>query len=82
MAASRWTLALFWIRAALVLVVIVLIVLYVVVGPLMRRLIRVAESEGLASRSWISLERLFELAGGASGLIIIVIVWLMVTKPS
>jgi hypothetical protein len=28
MAASRWTLALFWIRAALVLVVIVLIVLY------------------------------------------------------
>jgi len=33
MAASRWTLALFWIRAALVLVVLVLILLYVVVPP-------------------------------------------------
>jgi len=82
MAASRWTLALLWIRAALVLVVVVLLVLYVVVGPLMRRLIDVAKSEGLAARNWTSLERLFELGGGASGLIIVVVVWLMVTKPS
>jgi uncharacterized membrane protein len=82
MAASRWTLALFWIRAALVLVVLVLVLLYVVVGPLMGRLIRVADTEGPASRNWARLDRLFELAGGGSGLIIIVIVWLMVTKPS
>jgi len=82
MAASRWTLALFWIRAAIVLVVLVLVLLYVVVGPLMRRLISVADTEGLASKSWARLDRLFELTGGGSGLIIILIVWLMVTKPS
>ncbi len=82
MAASRWTLAPFWIRAAIGLLVLVLVLLYAVVGPLMRRLIRVADSEGLGSKSWARLERLFELTGGGSGLIIIVIVWLMVTKPS
>jgi hypothetical protein len=53
-----------------------------VVGPLMRRLIGVADTEGLASRNWARLDGLFELTGGGSGLIIIVIVWLMVTKPS
>lgn len=82
MAASRWTLALFWIRAAIGLVLLVLVLLYVIVGPLMGRMIRVADSEGLASRNWARLSRLFELVGGGSGLIIIVIVWLMVTKPS
>ncbi len=82
MAASRWTLALFWIRAAVGLLVLVLLLLYVVVGPLMRRLIGVADTEGVASKNWARLERLFELTGGGSGLIIILIVWLMVTKPS
>ena len=81
MAATRWTLALFWIRAGLVLVVIVLVLLYVVVGPLLRRLIRIADAEGLASSNWARSNLLFELVGGASGLIIIGIVWLMVTKP-
>src|SRR5712691_8524790 len=73
MAASRWTLALFWIRAA-----VVLVLLYVVVGPLMRRLIDAADDDGLASKNWARRERLFELTGGGSGLIIILIVWLMV----
>jgi uncharacterized membrane protein len=82
MAASRWTLAVFWIRAAVGLLVLVLVLLYLVVGPLMRRLIGVADTEGLASKNWARLERLFELTGGGSGLIIILIVWLMVTKPS
>ncbi len=82
MAASRWTLALLWVRSALILVAIVLGLLYVVVGPLLGRLIPVAESEGLASLRWTRLERWFEVAGGAGGLIMVVIVWLMVTKPS
>jgi hypothetical protein len=66
----------------LILVAIVLVLLYVVVGPLLQRLIRVAEVEGMASSRWARLDRGFEVAGGASGLIIIVVVWLMVTKPS
>lgn len=82
MAASRWSLALFWVRSALILVAIVLVLLYLVAGPLLQRLIRVAEAEGLASSRWARLDRGFEVAGGASGLIIIVVVWLMVTKPS
>ncbi len=81
MAASRWTLALFWIRAAVGLLLLVLVLLYVVVGPLMRRLIDAAD-DGLASKNWARRERLFELTGGGSGLIIILIVWLMVAKPS
>lgn len=80
MAASRWTFAQFWVRAALGLVMLVL--LYAVVGPLLGRLIRVAEHEGLASPTWARLERRFELVGGASGLMIVAIVWLMVTKPA
>ena len=82
MAATRWTLSLFWIRAAVVLVVIVLVALYAAVGPLLGRLIRAVESEGPVSRNWARLEVRFELVGGAAGVIIIGIVWLMVTKPS
>src|SRR5713226_9063892 len=73
MAASRWSLALLWVRWAVILV------LYLIVGPLLQRLIRVAEVEGLASSRWARLDRAFGVAGGASGLIIVMVVWLMVT---
>ncbi len=46
---------------------IVLVLLYTVVGPLL---------------VWKRSELLFEVFGFASGLIVVVIVWLMVTKPS
>lgn len=82
MAATRWTLTLFWVRTAFVLVVIVLVLLYAIVGPLLKRLIQIAERDGIASRRWARSEFWFELVGGGSGLIIIVVVWLMVTKPS
>lgn len=82
MAATRWTLSLFWIRLALLMVVIVLVALYIAVGPLLGWLIRVAETDGIASKRWARSEARFEIIGGASGLIIIGIVWLMVTKPS
>ena len=82
LAVSRWSLGLFWVRAALILVVIVLVLLYAVVGPLLARLIHVIDNEGLATPAWKGSELLFEVFGGASGLIVVVIVWLMVTKPS
>jgi uncharacterized membrane protein len=82
MATSRWSLSLFWVRAALVLLGIVLLLLYAVVSPVIRKLIQVTDGEGLGSPGWKRSELLFELVGGASGLIVIVIVWLMVTKPS
>jgi uncharacterized membrane protein len=82
MATTNWSLALFWVRGALVLLAIVLVLLYAVVGPILTRLTHLAETEGRASPRWQRSELLFELVGGASGLVIIVIVWLMVTKPS
>jgi len=81
MAATHWSLALFWVRGAFVLLAIVLLLLYAVVGPLLARLIRVAETAGRESPKWQRPELLFELVGGGSGLLIILIVWLMVTKP-
>jgi uncharacterized membrane protein len=82
MAATKWSLSLFWIRLAPILVVIVLVLLYAVVGPLLGRLIQVTDTEGAGTPNWKRSELLFEVFGGAGGLIIIVIVWLMVTKPS
>jgi uncharacterized membrane protein len=82
MAATHWSLALFWVRGALILLAIVLVVLYAVVGPLLGQLIRVAETEGRSSPKWQLSELLFEFVGGGSGLLIILIIWLMVTKPS
>ena len=71
MAATRWTLSHFWIRLALLMVVIVLVALYIAVGPPLGRLIRVAETDGIASKRWARSEARFEIIGGASGLIII-----------
>jgi uncharacterized membrane protein len=82
MAASRWSLSLFWVRTALILVVIVLVFLYAVVGPVLARLIRVTDIEGLATPAWKRSDRLFEGFGGAAGIILVVIIWLMVSKPS
>src|SRR5260370_34865404 len=48
MAASRWTLALFWIPAAGGLLVLVLVLLYLVFGPPMRRPINEADDCELA----------------------------------
>ena len=82
MAASRWTLTALWIRAAVVLVVVVLALLYTVVGPLLGRLIHLIDGEESGTPTWTRTELLFELVGGGSGLIVVVILWLMVTKPT
>jgi uncharacterized membrane protein len=80
MAATRWSLTLFWVRAALLLIVVVLVVLFAVAGPLWSQLIRVTEDGNPTSSR--RLEVWFEVVGAASGLILIVIIWLMVIKPS
>ena len=82
MAATHWTLSLLWVRAALVLVVLVLALLYALVGPIHNAVIRAAERNTLKTEEGKRLELLFELAGGGSGLLIILVVWLMVAKPS
>ena len=82
MAASRWTLTALWIRSAVVLVVVVLALLYTVVGPLLGRLINLIDREESGTPTWTRTELLFEVVGGGSGLIVVVILGLMVFKPS
>jgi uncharacterized membrane protein len=82
MAATHWTLSILWVRAAIVLVVAVLVLLFTVVGPVHRRLIRAVESAGRTSPQAKRLELMFELAGGGAGLLILLVVWLMVAKPA
>jgi uncharacterized membrane protein len=82
MAASRWSFELAWIRAALLLVVIVLALLYIVVGPTLGRLIHLTEGSGRDTPQWRRSELIFEVVGGGAGLVIVAIVWLMVSKPS
>lgn len=81
MAVTNWSLALFWVRAALVIVVIVLILMYAVVGPNLGRLVHVLDSEGPASPKRQQPERMSYLAGAVSSLLIVVLIWLMVIKP-
>ena len=82
MAATHWTLSILWVRAAIFLVLLVLVLLFTIVGPVHKRLIEAVESAGRTSPQAKRLELMFELAGGGSGLIIILVVWLMVAKPA
>src|SRR5919204_4820826 len=82
MAATRGALSIFWVRAAIVLVVLVLVLLFTVVGPVHNRLIQAIQSAGRTSRQAKRLELIFELVGGGAGLLILLVVWLMVAKPA
>ena len=82
MAATRWSLGLFWVRGALIIVLVVIALLYAVVGPTIGRFLRAVQAEGLFSPNSRRLGRTFELVGGGAGLLVIVVVWLMVMKPS
>ena len=82
MAATHWTLSILWVRAAIVLVVAVLVLLFTVVGPVHSRLIRAVENAGRTSPQAKRLELMFVLAGGGAGLLILLVVWLMVAKPA
>ena len=82
MAATRWSLGLFWVRGAVIIVLVVVALLYAVVGPTIGRLLRAVQAEGLFSPESRRLERTFELIGGGAGLSLVVVVWLMVMKPS
>lgn len=82
MAATNWSLALFWIRGALLIVAVVLVLMYLVVGPSLGRLVHVLETDGVASPNRLGPERISQLVGFVSSLLILVVIWLMVTKPS
>jgi hypothetical protein len=82
MAATAWSFSLFWVRAALFIALAVLILMYLLVAPGYGRLPNAIESEGLASAKRQQPERITQLIGGGSSLLIILVIWLMVGKPS
>lgn len=81
MAATNWSLALFWVRAALIIVVIVLVLIYGIVGPNLGRLAHVLDADGPASPNRQQPERMAYLVGLISSILIVVLIWLMVIKP-
>jgi uncharacterized membrane protein len=72
----------FWVLLALILYVMVVGVGAVVYTPALRKQIEALEAEGPTSSRYRSLERRSTVAGIAAGLIVLVIVFLMVTKPT
>jgi uncharacterized membrane protein len=72
----------FWITAALVLYVILVVVAVAFYSPTLRRQIAVLESQGATSEKYARLGRRSTLVGLVLMLIVLVIVFLMVTKPT
>ena len=72
----------FWILVALILYVVTVAVAAGVYTPTLRKQIEVLEAEGPASARYRALARQSTVSGVALGVIVVVIVFLMVTKPT
>ena len=72
----------FWIAAALVLYAVLLVVALAVYTPTLRRQIAVLESHGADSEEYRRVSRRQGVVGPMLGVIVLVIVFLMVTKPT
>ncbi len=81
MAATGWRLDLFWIRAALVITAVVLILMYALELPNYGRLARATELETTPSADGRRAARIAQISGGIGSLLIVLVIWLMVTKP-
>jgi hypothetical protein len=72
----------FWLEAAIVLWVIVMLLGYGVYTPTLSRQIKVLASKGAKDEQYLWLDRRGQLVGQALGVIVLVIVGLMVFKPT
>lgn len=78
---DAWSLTFRWIQAALILWVLGAVA-FAVSLMLLNKQIALFETNGLTSTSHKRVSLLGRVFGGASGLIIVIIVYLMVAKPS
>lgn len=76
------SLATFWLAAALVLYGVLLVLGLGVYTPTLRRQIRALEDHGPSSPEFRALAGRGTLVGAALGVVVVVIVFLMVTKPT
>jgi uncharacterized membrane protein len=80
MANGVWPLSTPWLAASLALGSVGLVLLLGTLG-ILRRQIQALETAGLDSRTYRRLSLLGRILGGAAGLIVVAIVYLMVVKP-
>ena len=71
-----------WIAGALVLYVIALVMAFTLVTPNFRTALRALESEGAESVAYKGAMARGRMLGGAIGIVVLAIVFLMVTKPT
>jgi len=79
---GKLDLATFWLAAALVLYGVLLVLGVGVYTPTLRRQIRTLQDHGPASPEYRALARRGTLVGASLGVVVVVIVFLMVTKPT
>ena len=72
----------FWIAAALVLYVILVLVALIGYSPTLKKQIAALESGGARSTDYLSLKQRSNIVGGLLMLDVIIIVFLMVVKPT
>jgi uncharacterized membrane protein len=71
-----------WIAGALVLYVIAIVMAFTLISPNFRTALRALESEGAESPVYKKAMARGRMLGGAIGVVVLAIVFLMVTKPS
>jgi uncharacterized membrane protein len=72
----------FWVLVALVLFVVTVILAAGVYTPTLKKQIETLEAEGPSSERYLELSRRSTVSGVALGVVVVVIVFLMVTKPT
>lgn len=72
----------FWLATGIGLYALVVLLGFLVYTPTLRDQIRVLESEGASSASFQALSKRGTLVGALMAVVVIVIVFLMVTKPT
>lgn len=79
---GHWSLTTFWLAAGLVLYGVLLVLGLGVYTPTLRRQINELEEHGPASPEYRALARRGTLVGAGLGVVVVVIVFLMVAKPT
>lgn len=72
----------FWIAASLVLYVIVVVLAIAIYSPALRRQVALAESGQVGSNEYRTVAKRGQTVGGILAVLVVVIVFFMVTKPT
>ena len=80
--AGRWSITSLWLVVAIVLFIAIAVLGFAVFTPLLRRQIELAGSNQTGSPEFVALSRRSAMLGPALGLLVVVILAMMVFKPT